>query len=63
MNRTLAIIGVAALVGTAAAGPKNKKPPDRFAKAASDAFVAAEAADASGDHKKAMGLYVKAFDI
>lgn len=55
-----------ALASVAAANPttaKRKKTPDRFAKAASEAFVAATEADEKGDLPAALGLYQKAFQI
>lgn len=62
MNR-LAIVALLALGGVAVAAPKTKKAPDKFAKAAGDAFVAASAADAKNDLPTAIGLYSKAFEI
>lgn len=50
------------MVGAAQAQPK-KPPPDRFAKAAGDAFKAALAADEANDLPTALGLYKKAFAI
>lgn len=56
---------VLVLAGGAAAenAPKRKTAPDRFAKAAGEAFVAATAADQRGDLPTALGLYQKAFAI
>ena len=50
------------LSGVAIAQPK-KAPPDRFAKAAGDAFKQALAADEANDLSTALGLYQKAFAI
>ncbi|HEY4179614.1 MAG TPA: hypothetical protein VGM90_22390 [Kofleriaceae bacterium] len=63
MKRALVIGAALLLVSTAVAGPKTKKAPDRFGEAASEAFVAAEAADAKNDPATALGLYTKAFEI
>ncbi|HEY4057459.1 MAG TPA: hypothetical protein VGM39_12665 [Kofleriaceae bacterium] len=62
MNRALAIAAVF-VASTALAAPKTKKAPDRFVQAASEAFKAAEAADAKNDLTTARGLYTKAFVI
>lgn len=51
------------LAGTALAEPKTKKVPDKFAKAAGEAFAAATEADAKGDLRTALGLYEKAHAI
>lgn len=58
--RALAIIAL--LAGIASAQPK-KTTPDRFTKAAGDAFRAALAADEANDLPTALGLYQKAFAI
>lgn len=54
-----------ALAGTAAAdsAARRKGAPDKFAKAAGEAFVQAVEADKSGDLKAALGLYQKAYAI
>lgn len=54
-----------AFIGTAAADEpaKRKTAPDKFAKAAGEAFTAATAADHKGDLPTALGLYQKAFAI
>jgi hypothetical protein len=49
--------------GTAVANPKRKTAPDKFTRAASEAFVAAFEADQKGDLRAALGLYAKAFAI
>lgn len=61
--RALAILLV--LAGVAYAQPKTqrKAAPDKFAKAASDAFNAAVTADTGGDLRTALGLYQKAHAI
>src|SRR5688572_4563087 len=53
------------LAGTAAADDpaKRKAAPDKFTKAAGEAFRAANAADQKGDLPPALGLYQKAFAI
>lgn len=53
------------LVGIAHAQPakKTKQAPDKFARAASEAFTTAAAADAQGDLRTALGLYEKAHAI
>lgn len=54
------------LASTAFAQPnksKTKRAPDKFTKAAGDAFTAASAADAKGDLRTALGLYEKAHAI
>lgn len=58
--RVLALLLVAS---TALAAPKTKPTPDKFAKAAGEAFRAAGAADTSGDLRTALGLYEKAHAI
>lgn len=58
--KTVAILVV--LCGVAIAQPK-KPPPDRFTKAAGDAFKQALAADEANDLPTALGLYQKAFAI
>jgi tetratricopeptide (TPR) repeat protein len=58
---TRALLVVALLAHVAAADPKRE--PDKFAKAAGDAFKAAVAADKDGDLRTALGLYEKAFAI
>ncbi len=57
-----ALVLVTVLCGVAIAQPK-KPPPDRFAKAAGDAFKAALTADEANDLPTALGLYQKAFAI
>ncbi len=53
-----------ALAGTGAADTaKRKGAPDKFAKAAGEAFVQAVEADKAGDLKVALGLYQKAYGI
>ena len=62
MKTALAL--VLALVGLAHADDaKRKKTPDKFARAAGDAFTAAVEADQKGDLPTALGLYTKAFTI
>ena len=62
MRTALAI--VLALVGVAGADDaKRKKTPDKFARAAGEAFTAAVEADQKGDLPTALGLYTKAFTI
>lgn len=62
MSRVVIVLGVLlGLVGSATAQPK--KTPDRFAKAAGDAFRSALAADEANDLPTALGLYQKAFAI
>jgi len=68
MTRSLLSLLALALLtfaGVADAQPaaQRKKAPDRFARAASDAFVAATEADQQGDLATALGLYQKAFQI
>ncbi len=61
-----ALILLAALTRIAAAEPDDavrKTTPDKFVKAAGEAFRAAVAADKSGDLRAALGLYQKAFAI
>jgi len=61
-----ALLLVLALVGSAAADrdpAKRKTAPDRYIKAAGEAFAAATAADQKGDLPTALGLYQKAFAI
>jgi hypothetical protein len=48
---------------TVQAEPKRKTAPDKFTRAASEAFIAAVAADQKGDLRAALGLYTKAFAI
>jgi hypothetical protein len=56
---------VLALAGTTAADDtaKRKGTPDKFAKAAGEAFLEAVTADKAGDLKTALGLYQKAYAI
>ena len=65
--RALVIRGLLLLVPVIAfaqpAKGKTKKAPDKFAKAAGDAFMAATEADAKGDLKTALGLFEKAHAI
>lgn len=61
--RWAAWITVCALAATAHADPKRKTTPDKFTRAASEAFIAAVAADQKGDLRAALGLYTKAFAI
>lgn len=49
--------------GTAVANPKRKTTPDKFTRAASEAFIAAVDADQKGELRSALGLYTKAFAI
>ena len=62
---TRALLLVAALCAVAAADDTavRKGTPDKFAKAAGDAFTQAVAADKAGDLRTALGLYEKAFAI
>jgi len=48
---------------SASAAAQPKKAPDKFTKAAGDAFTAAAAAEAAGDLRTALGLYQKAHAI
>jgi len=57
-----ALVVIALLSAVASAQPK-KAPPDRFAKAAGEAFKAALTADEQNDLPTALGLYQKAFAI
>jgi len=62
----IAIVLVLALATVAAAKPstaKRKTAPDKFVKAAGEAFGAAYTADQNGDLPTALGLYQKAFAI
>jgi hypothetical protein len=58
-----ALVVIALLASTASAQPKTKRVPDKFAKAAGDAFAAATEADGKGDLRTALGLYEKAHAI
>lgn len=60
-----AVLLILALTGAAAADEpaKRKTAPDKFAKAAGEAFTAATVADQKGDLPTALGLYQKAFAI
>lgn len=61
-----ALLVLLALAGSAAADKepaKRKTAPDRYIKAAGEAFAAATAADQKGDLPTALGLYQKAFAI
>ncbi len=61
-----ALLLLLALAGSAAADKdpgKRKTAPDRYIKAAGEAFAAATAADQKGDLPTALGLYQKAFAI
>lgn len=59
-----ALFVLLALTTTAAADkPQRKKAPDKFAKAAGEAFAEAVAADGKGDLNAALGLYQKAYGI
>lgn len=62
MTRALALLLLLSAVALAEK-PKTKKEPDKFTKAAGEAFRAANAADASGDLRTALGLYEKAHAI
>lgn len=55
----LALAGIA----TADDKPTKRKAPDKYTKAAGEAFAAAVAADEAGDQDKAIGLYKKAWKI
>jgi len=61
----IALLLLLALAGTASADKdaKRKAAPDRYIKAAGEAFAAATAADQKGDLPTALGLYQKAFAI
>jgi hypothetical protein len=61
MKAFLMLAVVLALGGVAHAQPKTK--PDKFTKAAGDAFTAAVDADSKGDLRTALGLYEKAYAI
>ncbi len=63
-------ITLALVLGLAGSGPasaddaaKRKGTPDKFAKAAGEAFLEAVTADKAGDLKTALGLYQKAYGI
>lgn len=60
-----ALVVIALLAATASAQPKSqrKAAPDKFTKAASEAFNAAVTADNAGDLRTALGLYQKAHAI
>jgi tetratricopeptide (TPR) repeat protein len=58
-----ALFIVAVLASTAFAESKTKRAPDKFTKAAGDAFALAAEADAKGDLRTALGLYEKAHAI
>lgn len=60
MRRCLAL---AVLLAAPAASADRKPAPDRFAKAAGEAFVSAAAADQQGDLRGALGLYQRAWEI
>jgi tetratricopeptide (TPR) repeat protein len=59
--KALAILVV--LLGVAHAEPKRKQAPDKFTKAAGEAFNAAVKADTSGDLRTALAMYQKAHAI
>lgn len=65
MTSRTALLLLLGLTTTAAAeGPaKRKSAPDKFTKAAGEAFVAAAVADQKGDLPTALGLYQKAYAI
>jgi len=54
---------IAALAAAGTASADRKAPPDKFTKAASEAFAEATAADQKGDLRTALGLYQKAWEI
>lgn len=58
-----AILVLLVLAGSALAESKTKRVPDKFTKAAGDAFAAAAEADGKGDLKAALGFYEKAHAI
>ena len=58
-----ALLVVVALAGAAHAETKTKRAPDKFTKAAGDAFTAAAEADGKGDLRTALALYEKAHAI
>lgn len=59
----LALVTAAAAAAHAQPATQPKRVPDKFTRAASDAFTAAAAADANGDLRTALGLYEKAHAI
>jgi hypothetical protein len=61
--RALILAFVFALAGAAHAEPKTKRAPDKFTKAAGDAFAAAVEMDGKGDLRAALALYEKAHAI
>jgi tetratricopeptide (TPR) repeat protein len=66
IRSVLVVLVVLVGAAVAVAGPESaqrKKAPDKFAKAASESFVAALAADQKGDLRTALGHYQKAFAI
>ncbi|HVK85416.1 MAG TPA: tetratricopeptide repeat protein [Kofleriaceae bacterium] len=63
MKRAAWVVLACALASAAHASPKRKTTPDKFTRAASEAFIAAVAADQKGDLRAALGLYTKAFAI
>lgn len=63
MKALLAILAILALAGAAHAETKIKRAPDKFTKAAGDAFSAAAEADGKGDLRAALALYEKAYAI
>jgi tetratricopeptide (TPR) repeat protein len=58
-----ALLVITLLCSTAFAESKTKRAPDKFMKAAGDAFAAAAEADGKGDLRTALGLYEKAHAI
>ncbi|MDQ3369882.1 MAG: hypothetical protein M3680_31070 [Myxococcota bacterium] len=61
---TAALADAVAAPGAPSPGPaKRKSSPDKFTKAAGDAFAAALAADQANDLRAALGLYQKAYAI
>jgi hypothetical protein len=60
-TRAIALIG--ALASTALAEPARKSSPDRYARAAGEAFAAAAQAEDRGDLDAAAHLYAKAYEI
>ncbi len=63
MRATLLLALLARIAAADSDAPVRKASPDKFAKAAGEAFQAAVAADKDGDLPTALGLYQKAFAI
>jgi tetratricopeptide (TPR) repeat protein len=61
--KAFVFVAVAGLAGSAHANPKAAPAPDKWAKAAREAFTQATEFDQKGDLRSALGLYTKAFEI